>query len=99
VSAGDAGPEPSDTVALAEPPVAEGTVIVRTVPSGARVRVDGQELPGVTPLALSVPLGRATPLTVELEGFAAESLEVRVEQAERPVEQLLRLRALSEPSP
>jgi eukaryotic-like serine/threonine-protein kinase len=100
VSAADAGPGEADpTRELATPPAPEGTVIVRTVPSGARVSVDGQELPGRTPLAVSMPLGRATFLTVELEGFSPETLEVVVEQAERPTERLLRLRELDEAAP
>ena len=68
---------PSDT----PPPAATGWVLVRTVPLGATVRIDGADR-GRTPLSLrDVPFGRRV-VEVRRDGFEAVTREVQLSSAD-----------------
>jgi hypothetical protein len=88
-------PQPP-VIAPVAPPVVpqqslrQGTLILRTVPPGATVRVDGDVLPGSTPLSLSLPMARTTQIEISLLGYQTQTFAIafseEVQALERTVE-------------
>jgi serine/threonine protein kinase len=96
-----AAPAPSPRPATppqAAPPTPAGRLLVRSTPSGARVRVDGQ-VRGRTPLALrDLPL-RVLRVRVEQDGYQADERRVALSARQPSVTVESRLAAVAPPPP
>lgn len=79
--------EPAEAAAATapEPTVERVTVAVHTIPEGARVLRDGEEL-GVTPCDLELEAGAEVQLRVEREGFLPRDHAITPEAGMEPVE-------------
>jgi hypothetical protein len=70
-------PRPLPAQAVVGPLQFTGSVAVDSVPSGARLAVDGRPL-GVTPLLLDSVVAGSHVLRVEMDGYRASASAIRV---------------------
>jgi hypothetical protein len=75
--------------------VAVAAVPVTTEPAGAAVALDGQRVPGATPLEVTLDPAREHRLTLSMEGYLTQ--EVRVPAGQRPADLRVRLEPLAPP--
>ncbi len=69
---------------------AQASVELASDPSGAAVTLDGNRLPGVTPLSAAIPAGTPHRLRVVLAGFEPQEVEIPADHVERQLRIVLR---------